>query len=68
MSSPVLQKVDLDKFFFDVERNFNREKRGSAIDVDIFANKVSPDDEGQLEHLEELVGVAMDLFFFFGNV
>ena len=54
--------MDLEKFFFDVERKFNKEKRGSAVDVDIFANKASPDDEGQLEHLEELVGVAIDLF------
>ena len=59
LSSPVLQKVDLEKFFFDVERKFNREKRGSAIDVDIFANKASPDNEGELEHLEELGGVAI---------
>ena len=55
MTSPVLQKVDLETFFFDVERKFNKEKRGSAVDVDIFANKASPDDEGELEHLEELV-------------
>ena len=54
MTSPVLQKVDLETFFFDVERKFNKEKRGSAVDVDIFANKASPDDEGELEHLEEL--------------
>ena len=57
MSSPVLQKVDLDTFFFDVERKFNKEKRGSAVDVDIFANKASPADEAQLEHVEELVSV-----------
>ena len=57
MTSPVLQKVDLETFFFDVERKFNKEKRGSAVDVDIFANKASPDDEGELEHLEELVSV-----------
>ena len=55
LTSPVLQKVDLETFFFDVERKFNKEKRGSAVDVDIFANKASPDDEGELEHLEELV-------------
>ena len=53
----MLQKVDLETFFFDVERKFNKEKRGSAVDVDIFANKASPDDEGELEHLEELVSV-----------
>ena len=57
LTSPVLQKVDLETFFFDVERKFNKEKRGSAVDVDIFANKASPDDEGELEHLEELVRV-----------
>ena len=68
LSSPVLQKVDLEKFFFDVERKFNTEKRGSAVDVDIFANKASPDDEGQLEHLEELVGVVIYSFSLTGNV
>ena len=60
--------MDLEKFFFDVERKFNKEKRGSAVDVDIFANKASPDDEGQLEHLEELVGVAINLFSSTGHV
>ena len=65
LTSPVLQKVDLETFFFDVERKFNKEKRGSAVDVDIFANKASPDDEGELEHLEELVSdtCAIDLSF-----
>ena len=40
LSSPALSKLDLNRFFVDVERKFNNEKRGSAIDIDLFANKV----------------------------
>ncbi len=54
-SSPVMQRVDMEKFFFDMEKKFSREKRGSAIDIDIFANRVNPGSEDEMEHLEELL-------------
>ncbi len=37
LSSPLIAKLDVDKFFYEVERKFSNEKRGSAIDVDLFA-------------------------------
>ncbi len=41
--SPVIKKLEMDKFFFEVERKFAREKRGSAIDVDLFAQAAQVD-------------------------
>lgn len=60
----------MNTFFYEIERKFAREKRGSAIDVDIFANRatskppilslvtlitLAPLAEDELEQLEELL-------------
>ena len=37
LSSPVFQKIRLGEYFVELDRKFSEEYRGSAIDVDIFA-------------------------------
>jgi len=46
-------RPNLGEFFMALDRKFGTEYRGSALDVDIFANAV--DTESELEHLEELL-------------
>lgn len=53
LNSPILQKVNLDNFYYDLEQKFNQNKTISAIDVDIFANKVT--DDSHIEELTDLV-------------
>ena len=53
LKSPVFQKIDMNVFFYEVERKFQREKRGSAIDIDLFANAAKG--ETQMDQLEELL-------------
>jgi len=54
LKATVFKKLDVEKFFFEVERKFAREKRGSAIDVDLFAN-ANLSGETQMDQLEELL-------------
>ena len=37
LASPVFQRIKLGEFFVDLDRKFTNEYRGSAVDVDIFA-------------------------------
>jgi len=46
-------RPNLGEFFVALDRKFGTEHRGSALDVDIFANAV--DTESELEHLQELL-------------
>lgn len=39
LKSPLVAKIDPATFFYDVEKKFSRENRGSAIDIDLFAQK-----------------------------
>ena len=39
LSNPILERIEMEKFFYEIERKFVRENRGSAVDVDIFAAK-----------------------------
>lgn len=43
LGSPILQKINLDSFFYELDLKFNQNKKVSAIDIDIFANKVTND-------------------------
>jgi len=53
LSAPVFKKINMGEYFFALDKKFTQENRGSAIDVDIFANNVSND--SQAEHMEELL-------------
>ena len=41
LASPVFQRIKLGEFFVDLDRKFTNEYRGSAVDVDIFAQVVT---------------------------
>ena len=40
LAAPIFQNLDFNRYYFEVERKFQRENRGSPIDADIFANAV----------------------------
>ena len=41
LTSPIFQRIKLGEFFVDLDRKFTNEYRGSAVDVDIFAQVVT---------------------------
>lgn len=53
LQSPILQQIDAEKFFHELERKFNRAGKICAIDMDIFANKLS--DNTMLSQLSEIM-------------
>ncbi|XP_055372656.1 28S ribosomal protein S27, mitochondrial [Condylostylus longicornis] len=52
LNAPFMQKFKLESFYYDIEQSFNSQKKASAIDVDLFANKITPEDDDH--HLEEI--------------
>jgi len=53
LESPVFQKIRLGEYFAELDRKFSNECRGSALDVDIFAQAAST--PAECEQLEELM-------------
>jgi len=53
LAAPVFQKIRLGEYFVELDRKFSAEQRGSALDVDIFAQAASTPSE--CEQLEELL-------------
>jgi small subunit ribosomal protein S27 len=53
LSAPVFKQVKMQEYFMTLDKKFTQEFRGSAIDVDIFANNV--ENSVQAEHMEELL-------------
>lgn len=53
LQSPILQRIDAEKFCHELERKFNRDGRICTIDMDIFANKMS--DDSMLSELSEMM-------------
>lgn len=53
LNSSILQKVNLDDLYYDIDQQFHKTNKVSAVDVDIFANKVS--EETYIEELLDLV-------------
>lgn len=49
LSTPILEKIKVDTFFYELEQKFNQQKVASPIDIDIYANKVTDDN-----HLDEI--------------
>ena len=40
MQAPVFKHIKMAEYFISLDRKFTQEYRGSAVDVDIFANNV----------------------------
>ena len=38
LKSPIFSRLEMSKYFFEIERKFQQEGRGSAVDVEIFSN------------------------------
>lgn len=64
LAAPIFAKVEMHKYFLELDRQFTREGRGSAVDVDIFSNATllspeeelsSSDKEIRIEQLGELL-------------
>ncbi|CAL8109467.1 unnamed protein product [Orchesella dallaii] len=53
LETPLLKKINLDDFFYDMDRRYQEDKVISAIDVDLYVNRVT--EEEHLEELEEIV-------------
>jgi len=53
LAAPVFQKIKMGEYFVELDKKFSNEMKGSAVDVDIFANNVQSDT--QAEHMEELL-------------
>jgi len=53
LEAPIFQKIRLGEYFVELDKKFTNENRGSAIDVDIFAQAASSPSE--CEQLEELL-------------
>ena len=60
LKSPIFDRVEMSKYFFEIERKFQLEGRGSAVDVEIFSNAAllssgqALSEETRLERLEQL--------------
>ena len=53
LAAPVFKQIKMQEYFVTLDKKFTQEFRGSAIDVDIFANNVQ--NSTQAEHMEELM-------------
>jgi len=53
LAAPVFKQIKMQDYFVTLDKKFTQEFRGSAIDVDIFANNVQ--NSSQAEHMEELM-------------
>lgn len=53
LAAPVFKNIKMQEYFTTLDKKFTHEFRGSAVDVDIFANNVQ--NSIQAEHMEELL-------------
>jgi small subunit ribosomal protein S27 len=56
LQTPILQKIDSENLYYEIDAKFNQQKKLSPVDVDIFANKVQDD-----RHMEEIADLMMKL-------
>uniref|UniRef100_A0A182JXY5 28S ribosomal protein S27, mitochondrial n=1 Tax=Anopheles christyi TaxID=43041 RepID=A0A182JXY5_9DIPT len=49
LTTPILEKINLDTLYYDLEQRFQQKNKISAIDIDIYANKLIDD-----THIEEV--------------
>ncbi|XP_063708442.1 uncharacterized protein LOC134837060 [Culicoides brevitarsis] len=43
LASPIMEKINVETFHYELERKFNLQKIASPIDIDIYANKITDD-------------------------
>lgn len=53
LSTPILQKVKPETFYYELEHRFQQQGKCSAIDIDIFANKLN--DENFVDEVADLM-------------
>ncbi|KAL1505475.1 hypothetical protein ABEB36_005039 [Hypothenemus hampei] len=53
LKSPVLQKVNLEELYYEIEQSFNKNRQLNALDIDIFANALQ--DESLYNELLDVV-------------
>lgn len=53
LSTPILEKIKLEEFYVDIEQKFQQQRKTSAIDVDIFVNRVT--DGNHVDEIADLV-------------
>ncbi|KAJ9592010.1 hypothetical protein L9F63_001449 [Diploptera punctata] len=53
LQTPILQRINLNDFYQELEGKFSNEGKASAIDVDLFANKVNS--ESYIDELEDII-------------
>ncbi|XP_052888634.1 28S ribosomal protein S27, mitochondrial [Anopheles moucheti] len=49
LTTPILERINLDTLYYDLEQRFQQKQKISAIDIDIYANKLVDD-----THIEEV--------------
>ncbi|XP_049290992.1 uncharacterized protein LOC125767972 [Anopheles funestus] len=49
LATPILEKINLETLYYDLEQRFQQKQKISAIDIDIYANKLVDD-----THIEEV--------------
>jgi small subunit ribosomal protein S27 len=53
LDTPILQKVNVETLYYELDQNFVQKRKASAIDVDIYANKLVADIE--LDEVADIV-------------
>lgn len=56
LNSPILQKVNVDEFFYELDQRYQKTKELSAVDVDIFVNAIKNEN-----YVEELLDILYKL-------
>lgn len=56
LKTPVLQKVNVENLYVDIDLKFSQQKKISPVDVDVYANKIIDD-----RHMEEIADLVSKL-------
>lgn len=56
LSTPILQKVNVENLYYEIESKFSHHKKMSPVDVDIYANKIVDD-----KHMDEIGDLVQKL-------
>lgn len=53
LKTPILQKVQIDSIYYELDQKFQHKRKVSAIDIDVFANRL--DNDGYSDELADLI-------------